>query len=316
MTGAFEALGSIRYLHPIYLNLGTVHTLLSSLPIGKVSATMPETRIVVPSTSLPRSLAIISGSFALPQRSYQYYVLSNGGRRYAHRQVNRSVPGVFKRSCLQELERLRWPLEHTLCAPPYPCIRCAQVSTSALPTLDTTNYYTLFPDTLQQGVPPTGPFVIDANQLRKEYLRLQSVHHPDKYPPDQKRQADALSALLGEAFRTLTDPLRCAQYLLLMKYNVDMNSESAKSSATDMEMLSTIIEAQEAATDASTQAEIDALNAENERRIEGCVSGLAQAFRDDDAAKARTECTQLKYWTSLRDALRNWEPGKEVRLEH
>lgn len=122
--------------------------------------------------------------------------------------------------------------------------------------------------------------------------------------------------MLGEAFRTLTDPLRCAQYLLLTKYDIDMNSESAKSSATDMEMLSTIMEAQEAASDASTQAEVDSLNAENERRIQDCVASLTEAFRVDDRDRARAECTQLKYWTSLRDALRNWEPGKEVRLEH
>ncbi|KAL9112007.1 MAG: hypothetical protein Q9227_003627 [Pyrenula ochraceoflavens] len=184
-------------------------------------------------------------------------------------------------------------------------------------SLDTSaSYYTLFPQTLGDGPPPKGPFLVDTASLRKEYLKLQAQHHPDKYPPNYKRQADILSALLGEAFRTLTNPLLCAQYLLLTKHNIDMNSESAKSSASDTEMLMSIMEAQETASEAESEEEIQQLRSENGENIKEIIKELDAAFQNDDVSAAERECTKLKYRISLQEALRNWEPGKEVRLEH
>lgn len=272
---------------------------------------------LVPSTRLLRYLAIANDSRIQLQYARP---LSNSSRGYKHclrpgfiyQHLTHSNVPKSRHHALSQRHSSRHSLRtfEGHCTPPF-----RSFSRAPSPP-DTTNYYSLFPETLKSGGPPNGPFLVNTNDLRKEYLKLQSLHHPDKYPPDQKRQADALSALLGEAFRTLTDPLRCAQYLLLTKYDVDMNSEIAKSSTADMEMLSTIMEAQEAATDARTQEEVDSLNTENDRRIEECIIGLTEAFQTDDVVKARQECTQLKYWTSLRDALRNWEPGKDVRIEH
>ena len=184
------------------------------------------------------------------------------------------------------------------------------------PPPDTSSYYSLFPTTLSRGPPPSGPFLVNVAELRKEYLQLQAVHHPDKYPPDRKRQADILSGLLGEAYRTLTNPLLCAQYLLLTKYDIDMNAESAKSSASDQEMLANIMEVQEAASEAETEEEVEQLRSDNVRRIEKCVRALETAFESDNASLAQKECVKLKYWSSLQDALRDWERGSEIRLEH
>jgi molecular chaperone HscB len=189
-------------------------------------------------------------------------------------------------------------------------------STSA-PLPDISNYYTLFPSTLPHGPPPNGSFSISLPTLRKEFLQIQSLYHPDKHPNEPTHsKALALSALVNNAYKTLADPLLRAQYLLLQNYDIDVMSEDNSAHTSDSETLMEVMEAQERIEDAETQAQVDEIRVENAKRIEETVRALGEALEQGDAAVATRECVQLKYWRSLADGLHSWEPGKEVRLIH
>jgi molecular chaperone HscB len=188
---------------------------------------------------------------------------------------------------------------------------------TSVPLPDISNHYTLFPSTLPHGPPPNGPFSISLPALRKEFLQIQSLHHPDKHPNEPAHsKARALSALVNNAYRTLADPLLRAQYLLLQNYDIDVMSEDNSAHASDSETLMEVMEAQERIENAETQAQIDEIRVENTKRIEKTVRTLGEALEHGNATAATRECIRLKYWRSLADGLHSWEPGKEVRLIH
>lgn len=190
--------------------------------------------------------------------------------------------------------------------------------TRSLP--DITNFYTLFPSTLPSGPPPSGPFAIPLPALKREFLQLQSQHHPDKYTasPGGHSKSLALSSLLNSAYKTLSDPLLRARYLLEHTYNIDITSEdnSTHRGVTDQATLMEVMEAQEQIEEAQNQEQIDALKLENRARIQDAEGNLGRAFETQDVHAAKTECVRLNYWRTLQQGLDDWEPGKEVRLIH
>ena len=194
----------------------------------------------------------------------------------------------------------------------------SQTSSPTTPKLpDITNHYTLFPCTLPHGPPPSGSFSIPLPALRKEFLQIQSLHHPDKHPEEPAHsRALALSALINNAYKTLSDPLLRAQYLLQQMYGINVMSEDSSTHKTDTETLMEVMDAQEQIEEAGTEEQIEEIRAENAERIEQTSQALGEALERDDAAAATRECVRLKYWRSLGDGLHSWEPGKEVRLVH
>lgn len=81
-----------------------------------------------------------------------------------------------------------------------------------------------------------------------------------------------------------------------------------------MEVQETI---EEVGASPEAEAEIEALKKENGMRIAGCVGTLAGAFDRGDIERARVECVKLRFWYSVAEGLREWEPGRtEIRLVH
>ncbi|OOF96323.1 hypothetical protein ASPCADRAFT_206507, partial [Aspergillus carbonarius ITEM 5010] len=185
-----------------------------------------------------------------------------------------------------------------------PILRFASTTTSTTSsstlnsntTPDITNHYTIFKTTLPAGPPPASPFDIPTSSLRREFLQWQSRIHPDKYPQGpQKQAAEALSARINEAYRTLLDPLQRAQYLLREMHGIDVTAEDGASKhALDAETLMEVMEVQETieevAGDAGAEARILELKRENEGRVEECVRVLGEAFDKGDIEMARREC--------------------------
>lgn len=209
-------------------------------------------------------------------------------------------------------------------------------SSVALP--DITNYYTLFPETIPHGPPqapsripdsdtklsgeqPASSFYINPRDLRKEFLRLQSIYHPDKFPAGSTahQRAYALSTLLNNAYKTLSDPLLRAQYVLQLLYDIDVMNEDNSAHKTDPETLMLVMEAQEGLESADGeegQKIVERLKEENKSRIKEAEQHLGEAFEASDAERAKDWSVKLKYWKSLESGLNEWEPGKEVRLTH
>ncbi|CAG8006985.1 unnamed protein product [Penicillium olsonii] len=188
---------------------------------------------------------------------------------------------------------------------------------------DITNYYTIFAKTLPSGPPPGSPFTISTADLKREFLQLQSLVHPDKYPNGtEKQHAEGLSARINEAYRTLLDPLQRAQYVLREWHGIDVTAEDAATKhALDPETLMEVMEVQETIEEVGATAEgegqINALKKENESRVLECVESLGKAFESGNLEAARKECIRLRFWYSVGEGLREWEPGNtEIRLMH
>ncbi|KAJ5510911.1 Heat shock protein DnaJ N-terminal [Penicillium expansum] len=169
---------------------------------------------------------------------------------------------------------------------------------------DITNHYTIFPKTLPAGPPPGSAFAISTSDLRREFLQLQGLVHPDKYPNGAEKQlAEGLSARINEAYRTLLRPAPAGTHAL-----------DAETLMEVMEVQETI---EEVGASADAEAQINALKKENEERVVGCVGRLEEAFEKGDLEAARKECIRLRFWYSVGEGLREWEPGNtEIRLMH
>jgi molecular chaperone HscB len=188
---------------------------------------------------------------------------------------------------------------------------------------DITNHYTIFPQTLPAGPPPGSAFAISTSDLRREFLQLQGLVHPDKYPNGAEKQlAEGLSARINEAYRTLLDPLQRAQYILREWHGIDVTAEDASTKhALDAETLMEVMEVQETIEEVGDSAEaevqINELKKENEGRVVECVNRLGEAFEKGDLEAARKECIRLRFWYSVGEGLREWEPGNtQIRLMH
>lgn len=197
------------------------------------------------------------------------------------------------------------------------------------PIPDVTNYYTLFPSTFPNGPPPNSPFEIPLRPLRGEFLALQGQSHPDKYPPGiPKQRAEAISALLNEAYRTLVDPLFRAQYLLRVQHGVDVTAEdsaAADKQMLDKELLIAVMEVQERIEEIAEEVEdvaeaekvIAEMKKENTKRVQMNVQALGDCVDRGDVEGMRRECVRLRFWYSVGEGLREWEPGvREIRLVH
>jgi molecular chaperone HscB len=178
-------------------------------------------------------------------------------------------------------------------------------STNTRESLHPQTHYDLFPSLGPSALPPTGTFTLDLSLLRREFLRLQQKAHPDLAPADKKRQAEALSSRINEAYKTLQNPLLRAQYLLELR-GVDVaGDETAK--VEDPEL---VIE------EATSEDELVPLKEMNERRIAASVQVLEQAFKSDDLDAAKDEAIKLRYWINIRDTVDNFAPGKPVVMVH
>ncbi|KAJ9669262.1 molecular chaperone [Coniosporium apollinis] len=175
-------------------------------------------------------------------------------------------------------------------------------------------HYHFFPRSLPSGPPPQGAFAVDLNQLKREFLQLQAQAHPDRHSQENKRKAEAMSARINEAYKTLENPLLRAQYLLSLRGIDVAEDESAK--VEDPELLMEVLEAREDIEAAESDDEIRAMKEVNNQRIEESVGVLEDAFMRDDMDLAKSEAVKLRYWINIKQSLDDWEPGKPVVLIH
>ncbi|KAJ1326778.1 molecular chaperone HscB [Microdochium nivale] len=196
-------------------------------------------------------------------------------------------------------------------------------ATTETPPPPPQSHYDLFPQTLPLGPPPRGAFAIDQRALRREFLQLQAKAHPDLHPPHMKSRAEATSARINEAYKTLSSPLLRAQYLLDRHFatapagspSTHPASDEA-ASVDDPELLMQVLEAREVIEEAQSEAELAGLKAENDERVRDSEHALGVHLAAGDVESAKHECVRLRYWTNIADTLHHWEKGKPIVLEH
>lgn len=174
-------------------------------------------------------------------------------------------------------------------------------------------HYDFFPQTFPNGPPPSSAFSPDLKQLRKEFLQLQGKAHPDLAPEGQKRQAEALSSRINEAYKTLQDPLKRAQYLLSLQ-GIDVEDESAKLS--ENALLMEVMEAREAVEEVEREEDLTSIRAENDERIADSVGRLEVMFAQGKMEGAAQEAIRLRYWKNIEESIQGWEKGKGGGMIH
>lgn len=134
------------------------------------------------------------------------------------------------------------------------------------------------------------------------------------HPASSKARAEATSALINEAYKTLSNPLLRAQYLLSLR-GVDVaNDETLKVEEPDLLML--VLEAREEIEEAEHEDDLDEPRRVNDERIAASEELLEHAFKHDDVDAAKHEAVRLRYWVNIKESLDNWERGKPIILEH
>lgn len=175
-------------------------------------------------------------------------------------------------------------------------------------------YYNLFPGTFVDQKPIWN---IDQSKLRKEYRSLQAKFHPDMLK-DATEVTEEHSSLLNKAYHTLKSPLTRAQYLIKVLDNIDITKDEVKEkiAKSDPELLMKIIDIHEELSELSNEEDVRVIELSNKQRIQDIELQLDTAFESKDIETAIKLTVELKYWTNLALAIREWAPGKPIELVH
>ena len=224
---------------------------------------------------------------------------------YTHTQPS-VTPCLFCAHCISSL---RPPRRHQSTANTR-----EEPSQASKPSQQPQTHYSFFPNSLSAGPPPEGSFSIDLNALKREFLQLQAKAHPDLHPQQDKKRAEATSARINEAYKTLQSPLHRAQYLLSQRGIETAEDETAK--VDDPELLMEVLEVRERIEEAEQEEDLVEMKEENGVRIQDSIKALEQAFAEDNMELAKDETVKLRYWMNISESIANWEKGKPVVLEH
>lgn len=146
---------------------------------------------------------------------------------------------------------------------------------------------------------------INVADLDQIYFDLQRHLHPDRFvtrSPREKAISQLQATAINDAYETLKEPLRRADYLVHLR-GMDVLPEGCNL-INDQELLMETMELREALADAETVAEVDALSARAEEDIKLCIEQLSTLFNEDDIEGACKLTTRLKYLKKLAEETR------------
>lgn len=143
-------------------------------------------------------------------------------------------------------------------------------------------------------------FDLDLSELDRKYFDLQRRLHPDRFATRASREralSQAQAVALNEAYETLKDVLRRADYLLEVRGVEQMPNGCHL--VNDQALLMESMELREALAEAETAADVDKVANRAAGDINVCVADLSGAFRVFDMERACYLVTRLKYLTKL-----------------
>ena len=148
-------------------------------------------------------------------------------------------------------------------------------------------------------------FDVNVGNLDQLYFDLQRHFHPDRFvtrSPREKAISQLQATAINDAYETLKDPLKRADYLINLlsigelPEGCNMNNDQA--------LLMETMELREALSDAKTTKQVDVLSSRAEADIQVCIEQLSKLFNDDDIEGACRLTTRLKYLKKLTEETR------------
>jgi molecular chaperone HscB len=146
---------------------------------------------------------------------------------------------------------------------------------------------------------------IDAGLLDRRYFEQQRLLHPDRFATRTAREralSQQQATTINEAYETLRDPLRRADYLLFLSR--DGANPNGCNLVNDPDLLSEAMEMREELAGAESLDEVASVERHAVAEVERCVGDLADAFATDHLDTASHVATRLKYLRKLADDCR------------
>lgn len=148
-------------------------------------------------------------------------------------------------------------------------------------------------------------FDVDAKALERLYFDFQRKLHPDRFAtktPKEKALSQQQATSVNDAYETLKDALKRAQYLAnLLGLNVLNEGCNA---LTDPVILMEAMELRELLADAETPDDVAEITARAQGDIDDCEEALSGAFKANDFEAISKLITRLKYLRKLADETR------------
>jgi len=148
---------------------------------------------------------------------------------------------------------------------------------------------------------------LDVDGLERSYFELQRHLHPDRFAnktPQEKRLSQQQAVSLNEAFEVLKDPLKRADYLLMMRGGVGISHDHT---VNDPVLLMEAMETREALMNAQDVTAINNLSDKARRDVRDCIGAITVAFEQDNLEEARKLALRLKYLTKLLEETRQYK---------
>lgn len=164
-------------------------------------------------------------------------------------------------------------------------------------------------------------FGIDLKELKNQYLKLQSIVHPDRIGESKRTLGEAWSSWINRAHETLKSPLQRAIYLVnyyeedykndakntiniekTTQHNEDI-SETPSSSDSSHD-ISLVLQIREELDDDPDPATLSAIKTENDERIKKCCDEIKELLdcrsgERRDLSRVKWWINQLRYWISI-----------------
>ncbi|EGO02234.1 hypothetical protein SERLA73DRAFT_178082 [Serpula lacrymans var. lacrymans S7.3] len=150
------------------------------------------------------------------------------------------------------------------------------------------------------------PFVVDTSTLKRRFHDAQRVCHPDAWATrdDNLREAALdVSNLINTAYKTLSDPLLRAEYIL-RRNNVEVEEADQLD---DMELISEVMEAREEIDNvqAGESARLFELQDENDAKVQEAINNIKELVQHKRWTEVKTAAVRLKYLQGIRDAIKH-----------
>lgn len=132
--------------------------------------------------------------------------------------------------------------------------------------------------------------------LDRNYFDAQRQLHPDRFAtrtPRERSFSQLQAVSLNEAYETLKDPIRRADYLIALAGG-ELVPEGC-SLVNEQALLHEVLERREELAEAETIAAVEALETAAAADYEACLEKVAAAFVSDDLEAAARSTTRLKY---------------------
>jgi molecular chaperone HscB len=165
------------------------------------------------------------------------------------------------------------------------------------------------------GAPRT--FEQNLGALERRYKDLTKTFHPDRFvraDPRARRASLARSVQLNDAWRTLRDPVRRAEYLLGLN-GIELREEGAQKRSVSPEILMEVMELREGLAEARAAGEeavVQRLATDVRGRRDGAMTAVAEALAGGGLEDAARALVLVRYYDRFLDEVRAHEDAETV----